>query len=117
MKTPFQYIEGKEFDDKNEHHVKTVIKRNKRLEYFTKNKTTLEEANPKIEITATMECFKCGSKITDTDTLDVDDLDVEIRECFASFKCDCCGSKYEKVSIFKDDWLFKVPIQKKLAKR
>lgn len=117
MKTPFEYIDGKEFDPKNEHHVKTVIKRNKKLTYFTDNLTTLEEANPKIEITATMECPKCGSEMTDTDILDVDDLDSEIRECFTSFKCDCCGSKYEKISIFKDDWLFKVPNQKKLAKR
>lgn len=116
MKTPFEYIDGKEFDAKNDHHVKTVIKRNKRLEYFTKNITTLDEVNPQIKTTATMECFKCGSEITDTNYLDNDDLDAEISEFFKSFKCDCCGSEYKKVSKFKDDWIFEVPKQKKLAK-
>ncbi len=115
MKTPFDYIDGQEIDLNNDSHRKTVIERDRRLDYFVSNKTELEEMSPQIKVSATIHCLKCGSEMKNENHLDADDLDSEINECFDEFKCSCCGSSYERI-LFKNEWRFKVPKQKKLAK-
>lgn len=64
MKRPYDTIKGEPIDLNNKSHVDEIIKRNKKLEIFTREGIELTiDCTVKITAEASFECPKCGTLV------------------------------------------------------
>lgn len=107
MTRPFDTINGEKVDFNNPDHIKVILDRNKKLEYFASNKFELHELGPRITISVEFKCPSCGATVEeDFRNGNADNLDEPLIDHILDFKCNCCQTKFVR-PIFESEYMLR----------
>ncbi|MEQ3501104.1 hypothetical protein ABMY20_15220 [Tenacibaculum sp. SSH1-16] len=92
MKTPFDYINKEKVDLSRQDHRDEIIKRNKKLESAVKNGMSYGDFNIEVNVTAELNCLKCGNHVEHTNYhIEFDD---DVEDNVPVLKCSSCETEY-----------------------
>ncbi len=92
METPFSYINGEKINLNRQDHRDEIIKRNKKLESAVKNGMDYSHFNIEVNVTAELNCLKCGNHVEHTSYhIELDD---DVEDNVPVLKCNSCETRY-----------------------
>lgn len=105
---PFDYVDGSPVNLNNELHVKEVISRNKKLQYFLDSKPELFELEPTIRISVVVDCPRCGGEMSQDISIDEEDSNF-IEDHITHIKCETCKAAFHKSLRNRSHYNLRIP--------